>query len=72
MDSGIHPTLHAKWHHQIFYSKHQIFYSKLNLKDEYSPAYICEIWHYNRAETDLFNCAIESKLHFYTSKLHSF
>ena len=47
-------TLHAKW-------RHQIFYSKLNLKDEYPPAYICEIWHYNRAETDLINCAIVAK-----------
>lgn len=50
----------------------QIFYSKLKWKDKYPSAYICEIWHYSRAETDLINRAIESSLHFYTSKLYSF
>ena len=52
---GLPPnTLHAKW-------RHQIFYSKLSWKDQYPPAYICEIWHYNRAETDLINCVIVAK-----------
>ena len=36
-DSGVHPTLHAKCHHQIIYSK-------LNLKIEYPPPNIPKIW----------------------------
>ena len=52
-DSGIHPTLHPKCHHQIIYSK-------LNLKTEYPPPQTCEIWDYNRAETDLINRSIET------------
>ena len=51
--SGIHPTLHPKCHHQIIYSK-------LNLKTEYPPPQTCEIWDYNRAETDLINRSIET------------
>ena len=53
MDSGIHPTLNPKCHHQIIYSK-------LNLKIEYPPPYTCEIWDYNRTKTDLINRFIES------------
>ena len=53
MDSGVHSTLHSKCHHQIIYSK-------LNLKIEYPPPYTCKIWDYNRSETDLINCSIES------------
>ena len=53
MDSGVDSSLHPKCHHQIIYSK-------LNLKIEYPPPYIRKIWNYNRAETDLINCAIEN------------
>ena len=45
-DSGVHPTLHSKSHHQIVYSK-------LNLKSKYPPPYIREIWDYNRSKTGL-------------------
>ena len=44
-DSGVHPTLYSKCHHQIIYSK-------LNLKIEYPPPYTRKIWDYNRSETD--------------------
>ena len=53
MDSGVDSSLHPKCHHQIIYSK-------LNLKIEYPPPYIPKIWNYNRAETDLMNCAIQN------------
>ena len=61
MDSGVHPTLHSKCHHQIIYSK-------LNLKIEYPPPYTRKIWNYSRSETDLINHSIES---FDWSKLFS-
>ena len=60
-DSGVHPTLHSKCHHQIIYLK-------LNLKIEYPPPYTRKIWDYNRSETDLINRSIES---FDWSKLFS-
>ena len=53
MDSGVHPTLHSKCHHQIIYSN-------VNLKIEYPLPYNRKIWDYNRSETDLINCSIES------------
>ena len=53
MDSGVHPTLHSKCHHQIIYSK-------LNLKIEYPPSYTRKIWNYSRSETDLINCSIKN------------
>ena len=52
-DSGVHPTLHSKCHHQIIYSK-------LNLQIAYPPPYTRKIWYYNRSETDLINRSIES------------
>ena len=61
MESGLHPTLHSKCHHQIIYSK-------LNLKIEYPPPYTRKIWNYSRSETDLINHSIES---FDWSKLFS-
>ena len=53
MDSGVDSSLHPKCHHQIIYSK-------LNLKIEYLPPYIPKTYNYNRAETDLINCAIQN------------
>ena len=61
MDSGVHPALHSKCHHQIFYAKP-------NLKIEYRPPYTRKIWNYSRSETDLINRSIES---FDWSKLFS-
>ena len=52
-DSGKHPTLHSKCHHQIIYSK-------LKLKIEYPPPYTRKVWNYSRSKTDLMNHSIES------------
>ena len=60
-DSGVHPTLNSKCHHQTIYSK-------LNLKIQYPPPYTRKIWNYSRSETDLINRFIES---FDWSKLFS-
>ena len=57
-DSGVHLSLHEKFHHQIIYSK-------LNLKIKYPPPYIHKIWDYNRSETDSINRSVEI---FYWSK----
>ena len=48
MESGVHSSLH-----------HQIIYSKINLKLFYPPPYEREIWHYQRANVDLIQRAIE-------------
>ena len=61
MDSGVHPALHSKCHHQIIYAKP-------NLKIEYRPPYTRKIWNYSRSETDLINRSIEN---FDWSKLFS-
>ena len=46
MESGVHSSLHQKWHHQIIYDK-------LNLIILYPPSYEREICHYKYANTDL-------------------
>ena len=61
MDSGVHPTLHSEFHHQIIYSK-------LNLKIEYSPPYAREVCDYGKAQFDPINRTIEN---FYWNKLFS-
>ena len=53
IESGVHPTLYSKCHHQIIYAKP-------NLKIEYPPPYTRKIWNYSRSETDLINRSIES------------
>ena len=45
MESGAHPSLHSNCHHQITYAK-------FNLKTYYAPPYECEIWLYQKANTD--------------------
>ena len=45
VDSGVHPSLHMKCHHQI------IPY-KFNLTIAYPPSYECLVWDYKRANTD--------------------
>ena len=52
IDSGIHPSLHQNYHHQIIFCK-------LNLKIEYPPPYAREVWDYGKAQTDLINRAID-------------
>ena len=61
MDSGMHPTLQSKCHHQIILSK-------LNLKVESHPPYSRKIWNNSTSETELINRSIES---FDWSKLFS-
>ena len=45
MDSGVHLSLHEKYHHQIIYSE-------LSFKIEYPAPYIRKIQDYSRSETD--------------------
>ena len=52
MESGIHPSLHSNCHHQITYAK-------FILKIHYPPPYDCEIWHYQKANTDQIRKAIK-------------
>ena len=52
MKSGVHFSLHQNGHHQIIYAK-------LNLKVFYRPPYEREIRHYQRANVDLIQRAIE-------------
>ena len=44
-ESGMHPTLNSKCHHQIIYYK-------LNLKIEYPPPNTHEIWKYTSVENN--------------------
>ena len=46
MESGVHSSLHPNRHHQKVFAK-------FNLKIFYPPPYEHEIWHYNKANTDL-------------------
>ena len=52
MESGIHSSLHQNCHHQLIYAK-------INLKVFYPPSYEHEIWHYQLANVDLIQRAIE-------------
>ena len=52
MESGVHSSLHQNCHHQLIYTK-------VNLKVFYAPPYEREIWHYQRANVDLIQRAIE-------------
>ena len=40
MDSGVHPSLHSNFHHQIIYAK-------FDLKDFYPPPYERPMWHFS-------------------------
>ena len=51
MESGVHSSLHPNCHHQIVFAK-------FNLKIFYTPPYEREIWHYNKANTDLIRRSI--------------
>ena len=52
MESGVHFSLHENCHHQLIYEK-------INLKVFYRSLYKREIWHYQRANVDLIQQAIE-------------
>ena len=52
-DSRVHSSLHPNCHHQIVYAK-------LNLKTEYPPLHEIIIWDYNKTDTQLLNCTIET------------
>ena len=52
-ESGTHSSLYNTCHHQIVYAK-------LSLKIHFPPPYKREVWHYNRARTDLIKRSIES------------
>ena len=52
MESGVHSSLHQNCHHQIIYAK-------INLKVCYPPSYEREIWHYQCANVDQIQQAIE-------------
>ena len=52
MESGVHSSLHQNCHHRIIYAK-------INFKVFYPPPYEREIWHYQRANVDQIQRAIE-------------
>ena len=52
VDSGVHPTLHGKCHHQIIFSK-------FNLMIEYPPPYERLVWDYKKANVDSIQKALE-------------
>ena len=52
MESGVYSSLHQNCHHEIIYAK-------INLKVCYLPPYEREIWHYQRANVDQTQQAIE-------------
>ena len=52
MESGVYSSLHQNCHHQIIYAK-------INSKVRYPPPYEREIWHYQRANVDQIQRAIE-------------
>ena len=51
-ESGIHPSLHPKFHHQVVFAK-------LSLNVEYPPLYERLIWDYKNVDIPSFNRAIE-------------
>ena len=53
MESGVHPSFHPNCHHQIIFAK-------FNLKIDYPPPKLREVWHYKEANTDLIKRAINN------------
>ena len=51
-DSGVHPSLHSNYHHQIVYAK-------FDLKIIYPPPCERHIWHYNQSKPELIRKALE-------------
>ena len=52
MESGVYSSLHPICHHQIVFAK-------INLKVYYPLPYEREIWHYEKANTDLIGRSID-------------
>ena len=52
-NSGVHPSLHWNYHHQIIFAK-------VNMKIFYPPSYKYLIWDYRNANVEPINSAIES------------
>ena len=52
VESGVHPTLHERCHHQIAYGK-------FNLQIEYLPAYERLVWNFKRADVNTIITAIK-------------
>ena len=52
MESGVHSSLHQNCHHQLLYTK-------VKLKVFYPPPCKCETRHYQRANVDLIQRAID-------------
>ena len=46
IESGVHPSLHPNFHHQITYVK-------FNIQIYYPLQYYREVWHYNDANNEL-------------------
>ena len=53
IEFGVHPSLDPSCHHQIVFGK-------FNLDIVFPPLYEREIWHYQKANTDLIERAINS------------
>ena len=53
IESGVHPSLHPNYHHQIVYAK-------FNLLIHFPPPYSREVWHYEDENTELIQRAIEN------------
>ena len=52
-ESGVLPSLHPNCHHQVIFVR-------FNLVIHYPPPYEREVWHYNLADTELINQAINN------------
>ena len=53
VESGVHPSLHPKCHHQIAFAK-------FNLMISYPQSYSGEVWQYRESNTDLIRRAISN------------
>ena len=51
-ESGVHPSLHEQWHHQIVYGK-------LSVSNIALPPYTRKIWHYDKADFVAIRKSIE-------------
>ena len=51
MDSGVYPSFHSNFHHQIIYAK-------FDMKVFYPPPYERIVWHFSRANSDHIKKAI--------------
>ena len=52
LNSGVHPSLYEKCHHQIVFGE-------VSLKIEFPPPYERNIWDYDKADNNLINQCIQ-------------